>query len=180
MGNEYEVNGTATIRSGTGAAQALQDVGISYDGVTVATEIIRVPIHTDEYGGPEGVPAEFQYLGELAHIRAELIYWDPDVLSKLLAGQISGTWGTTLSIGQVLGLLTGANAAYHRLAILCPGATITRGFDWPRAFLKSAPRKIGTRVTRVQCEWYAWQGGTGTGTSGAASGTVWMDRNPTA
>lgn len=173
MATQFEVNGTATIQTGTGATGALQDLGVTFDGCTVAIEIIRAPIYTDAFGGPEGTVADHQYLGEFAHVRAELIFWDNAVFDKIWGAQFditagTGTGpGTTIEIGSILGQLSGSNRGYHRLVILSPIAT--RPYDWARAFLATSPRKVGTRVTRIQCEWYCWQ-------QASAAGTIWFDR----
>lgn len=84
MANEvFQVHGECHVRVGTGAAGALEDLGISVDGVRVQIEDHVDPIMTDGTG--PRVPRDEQSFLQTANITIQLVYFVPATLTKLRA-----------------------------------------------------------------------------------------------
>ena len=51
MAITIQVDGPALIRTGTGAADALESLGFTVNGVTITQQIYRADVYSDENGG---------------------------------------------------------------------------------------------------------------------------------
>ena len=94
--------GPARIRVDTGAANALEELGYSAEGVTIREEARRLDVPGDENGGSEGVPIDIQYLGQIHFVTFELTKYDELILDKLTPRIYGGTAGTEGTIGTLL------------------------------------------------------------------------------
>lgn len=101
MARSIIVPGTATIKVNTGSAGALETLGVTINGARIEEEVLTVPVPSDENGGDEGPPLDFQYLGEIHRVSLELVSYDMAVLAKVLA-QKGGTEGQQLTAGTLL------------------------------------------------------------------------------
>lgn len=168
MAKVIHVNGEALIRTGTGAANALEDLGVSLDGVTITLHEHSDKIFTDTFG-PD-VPFDEQYFLMDATVRATLIFYDDAVLGHIRSRQ-SGTDGT---IGAA-GTLWGGGSKYFRVLILSP--TDSLPFNFPNARMEGGqPQKVGTKRTQWDVTFYAVPY---SGASGSSSGTVLFNRTTT-
>ncbi len=141
------VPGPVLVRSGTGSAGALEDLGYSVNGIDVDEEMRTLDVPGDEHGGEAGIPIEEQYLGEFHILRMELSRFDTAVLAKIGAKLRGGTTGTL----GTMGTLFGASGSYYRILLL--GAAVTRNYLACRPLRISAP--YGTRYLRVMAEFLA-------------------------
>lgn len=101
---QYHVFGPAVLQVGTGTTKALQSLGVTRSGMTVRVQQYYRGFMSD-VGGPE-VPVDHQFMGEVAHIRGELVDWKEDTLRLLRAfakAGLSGTDGTGVAIGTLVG-----------------------------------------------------------------------------
>lgn len=161
MARQIHVSGEAAIKTGTGSSSALEDLGVSVDGVEIAVRDHTEPIFTDTFG-PQ-VPFDEQQFLETALIRATLVFYDEAVMAKIRTktGSAEGTMGAA-------GALWGAGSFYYRLLVLSP--TASRPYNFPKARLLDAfPAKVGTRKTTIDCTWFAVPY---TGTAGATTSAV--------
>ncbi len=119
MALQLHVNGTAQIWSGTGTANALEQLGVSVDGVTIQLNTEYDEIFTDHYG-PK-VPYDLQYFLQDALIKCELVWYEQTVLYKWLTGTPGA--GLTLGVMGAAGNLAVQNALASRLLIKSTPAT---------------------------------------------------------
>lgn len=134
---------SALIKVNTGSASALESLGYSQNGVTISENPIVVPIPGDQGGGDEGIPIDFQTLGQTDTIRIELTKYDEAIADKI----------RTLARGSVTagnvptpGTLVFANTYYFRLLIL----TTNYIRNYPVVLFRE-PREInrGTRFSKA-------------------------------
>lgn len=141
------VPGPVLVRTGTGSASALEDLGYSVNGVEVDEEPIVIPVPGDQNGGDQGIPIDEQYLGEAQYIRMELTNFDAAVMAKIgakLKGETAGTLDT-------IGTLYAAGSLYYRVLLL--GTAFTRNYLACRPTRISAP--YGSKYLRQSVEFIA-------------------------
>lgn len=61
-------------------------LGITESGITISSQLMTHRISTDEYGGPEGPPAEILTLGGQASIQGTLVKWSSTGFNAMQAG----------------------------------------------------------------------------------------------
>lgn len=169
------VNGTGLIKVGTGASNALEDLGVPMDGATVEITEFENPVYND-VGGPE-TPVDYQYMGQLATIRVTIIDIVDSVQRKIrnrpftnpAASAVTPTDGESLPRGLMYGL--GARA--FKLSIASEWED-----PWYFPTVKVARQpisfKLGTVVTAWQYTFQAWPyiAPTVTGLASTASGSL--------
>jgi hypothetical protein len=162
---QIHVNGEARIRTGTGAAAALEFLGVSVDGVDISIREHTEPVHTDTFG--PSVPFDEQHFLQDAVISAQLVFYDEVVLAKI-RNRMSGTDGVQ---GEA-GALWGAGGKYFRLLILSPVEALP--WNFPTARLMDAFEvKIGTRRSIWNLRFYAKPY---TGVAGTSAGVPLYNR----
>lgn len=168
MAKTIHVNGEALVQGGTGGGSppALEDIGVSLDGVTITLRGQWDDVYTDTFG-PK-IPFDRQYFLEDAIIRAEMIFYDQTILNKWLGRFKGATPGT---MGQA-GALMGANAYFQPLVITSPSDSLL--WHFPSSYLVDQfEYKIGTRRTQVDLLFHALPY---TGTSGVTTAAVLYKR----
>jgi hypothetical protein len=171
MAMGLQVSGEAKVQTGTGASQALEDLGVPIaGGVRWRPRIHREPIYIDSTG--HKIPYAHSYQGEDGLVIAHLGVIDTAVLAKIMAVKINSTPGVMIDIGTILEGLTGANAAAHRLAVLSPQGNTP--LDFPSAFLLGEPTEInlGTDFSIFRLTWYYYL----PGQPGSQNGRILYDR----
>jgi len=98
----FHVNGEASIMSGSGAGNALEEAGVSVDGVEVEINTKYREVFVDT-NGPL-IPGDVQYFIQDAIIQADLIWFDWVVLNKWLIGApgLNVPLGTQAAAGSLL------------------------------------------------------------------------------
>lgn len=118
-GQSYHMQGAVVVYTGTGVANAGEQLGMTEDGVDIRIEEFLIPVKTDAAGE---APADFQKMGARARIRLRLVTYDDAVLQHVLsrgdrtaAGELStaGTLVHTNSYGFKVGLTGDTNATNH-------------------------------------------------------------------
>lgn len=122
MAVAIQVAGPVLIRTGTGSANALEDLGYSAEGVEIEENVRYLDVPGDQNGGSEGIPIDVQYLGQSDLIRFDLTKYDAAVMAKLTPRLKGGTAG---SIGTV-GTLWQASSSYFR--VLLTATNFTRNY----------------------------------------------------
>lgn len=138
--------GPALVRTGTGVAGALEDLGFSINGVQIIETVFESDVPGDQNGGEEGPPIDIQYFGQIDRIRMELSKYDEAVADKIRARLLGGTAGV---IGTA-GTLIAGSSVFYRLLIE-PTTT-------PRNYVAAIPREPievnrGTKYSRLILEW---------------------------
>lgn len=82
-------------------------VGITESGVSVSTQLMTHRLNSDEYGGPEGPPADILTLGATASIQGTLVKWNNAAYFALQAGLRGATPGRAPWPG--VGIYSGGN-----------------------------------------------------------------------
>jgi len=102
----YRVHGPVVLSVGTGANNALQDIGVSESGAQLRVTYHTRPVYSD-VGGPE-TPVELQDMGQSAKISMDLCSWNETYLQQLYirAGGANGqaaTYGDVTPRGRFIG-----------------------------------------------------------------------------
>jgi hypothetical protein len=148
------------LRTGTGSANALEDLGVSVDGIDIAITDYTEAIYTDSYGAD--VPFDEQQFLADAVVSGQLVFYDEAVLAKL-RGRPNAVDGQLGAAGQ----LWGAGGKYFRLLVASPTDV---PYNFLHARLQNAfSQKIGTRRTLWNVQFYCTPY---TGSSGSTTGTV--------
>lgn len=98
----YVVDGPVNVKLDTGAANALEQLGFSEDGVRVTENAFYSDVHTDQNGGTEGPPGDIQYFGEVHNVEMTLTRYDDVIVDKLLPKVRGGTVGATSTPGTLM------------------------------------------------------------------------------
>ena len=124
-------------------------LGYSEDGVRVNIRPFHDAVHSDDFGGRQGPPADEQMLAGLATIDVEMTKYVKAELDKLSSFQPGGTAGTFPPIGTF-------KRQDSKLASLIVGG-INDTWTFTRAGLKRAFEvNSGTRYRRYILGWECW------------------------
>jgi hypothetical protein len=163
MARAIHVNGECAVRTGTGAANALEDLGVTVDGADIDVMDHTVPIHTDTNGGPQGPPFDELYLPQDAEVTMQLVFFDEAVLAKIRF-RVQGTDGLMGPAGK----LWGGASNYFRLLLTSPIDTTPHNFPSAR-LTKSFSAKLGNRQTIWNLTFYCLAY---TGSAGSTAGNT--------
>lgn len=108
----YTQAGPLQIWVSTGSANAMELLGWTRGGIQITEQAFQVPLTSDVSGGPEGPPDDYQYLGEMHQIVAELARYDTAILAKL-ARRINAGVAT-----RTKGMLVACSTGYFRALFL--------------------------------------------------------------
>lgn len=153
-----QVAGPLEIWVGTGALNALEFLGWSINGATIEESPFIAPIASDDFGGDQGPPADYQVMGYQHRISLELHKYDPAVLAKLELfynqAALSSASGTA-----AVGMLLNCTPLTTRL-LLCSRTAIST-FTYVRNYtavqildpIEQSP--IGSQATRARLAFVA-------------------------
>lgn len=143
------VAGPVEIWVDTGASLALEFLGWSVNGVTIQQVAFHGPIHSDENGGDQGPPVDYQLFGQQHRISMELSKFQDTVLAKLEARYNPNTVAGNVGVGMLLG----CSAAMFR--VLLKGPSFVRNYP---ACLIPEPIEIspiGSQASRARVSFIA-------------------------
>ncbi len=156
----YIVNGPFYAQVGTGSVGALETLGVSVESGNIRIEPNKLAVPSDAAGR---VPADYQYMGDLATIDFTLTSMDPAVWAKVLKlASASATNGQSGSPGALIG--TGGFS--HSLYLpsqggadpwFFPTVTLTSPQNYPE----------GSESTKPRLSFQAWRFVPGTATTSA-------------
>lgn len=147
MAEAVVVAGAVLVKTGTGSANALENLGYSINGIQIRERVYTLDVPGDQNGGDEGPPIDRQYLGEVDLITMELSKYDVAVFAKLTPKLLGGTAGQTATPGT---LIFGASK-YYRL--LLTGAAFTRNYIGATLIGEPIEFNAGTKFSRLRIEW---------------------------
>lgn len=149
MAESIQVDGPCHVNVDTGAANALEELGFSINGVTITEIVFTSDVPGDQNGGDEGPPIDVQYFGEIHRIRMELSKYDELILDKVRPKLYGGTAGLTGTSGT---LIIGASKTFRLLLL-----TTNRVRNYPTSMLRETPMELnkGTKFTRMIIEFEA-------------------------
>lgn len=147
MAEQIHVPGACLIKVNTGAANALELLGYSENGVFITEETYFGDVPGDQNGGDEGPPIDVQYFGEIHRVRMELSKWDSAIAAKVLPVLKGGTEG---AVGTAGSLMAAGSLAYR---LLLHTTNLPR--NYLLAFLRGQPKEInkGTKYSRLVLNW---------------------------
>lgn len=157
MAATYNVAGACLVRTGTGSAAALEDLGYSIDGITIDEQVLQGDVPTDLNGGTEGPPGDIQHFGHIHVVTMALSKYDPAVWAKVISA-VRGETGGTQSVAA--GTLLFSGSYYYRLLLTASGFT--------RNYLAAIPRlqksvNAGSKFSTATLSWQCH----------AISGVIW-------
>lgn len=141
------VHGACEVQVGTGSAGALESLGWTIDGPDEEYEPFYAEVKGDQNGGQEGPPIEWQYLGELVHLRLELSRFNPAIFQKLQAIERGGTAGV---IGTPGDLMFGSGK-YTRVLLNSPTSPV----NFPTCIINRATYQRRTKYSQPTLEFTA-------------------------
>lgn len=150
MALQLHVPGTIHAFGGTGNAGALEELGVSEDGVTMSINTKYQPVYTDHYG-PE-VPYDYQIFLQDVDIEIPLIWYEKTVLYKWLLGAPAQPGPTIGNMGFAGDLVVQNGFAVRLLLKVTPplagGLTgVEDCWNFPRAILmEPAKVKLGVKL----------------------------------
>jgi hypothetical protein len=125
------------------------DLGYSEDGFSVRVEPFFDKVHSDDFGGRAGPPADEQLLAGIAIIEGDFTKYVKAEMDKLSSFQKGGTAGVFPNIGSFVrqdGLLA---------ELVLDG--VNDDWTFPRALIRRAFEvNKGTRYSRYRVGWEAW------------------------
>lgn len=110
------VAGPCEVWVDTGTSRVLEFLGWSLGGITIEELAYHSPIHSDENGGVQGPPVDFQLFGHQHRISMELSKFQESVLAKLDPRYNPETTAGSVGVGMLLGCAT----ATFRLLLKAP------------------------------------------------------------
>jgi len=110
------VAGPCEVWVDTGVDRALEFLGWSVGGISIEEQAYHTPIYSDQNGGDQGPPSDYQLFGHLHRIAMELSKFQDAVLSRLSPRINPAT--LTSNVGP--GMLVGCSAATFRLLLKAP------------------------------------------------------------
>lgn len=151
---------------------SLSELGLSLDPISVSFEFFKDPLIVNAWGK---APVDMQTMNAIAHIRMELVHYDPSILDACVRSTLGGATnvnvGTVERAGKRLGAgdqLFSGNNFYVSLNIASPQGGIPWRF--PFSYLEENPYTLtlGTNRSTVVLNWTAitytfdpWGEGTG-------------------
>lgn len=164
MAVTIQVDGATQIFIAAPAAGSLEELGYTTDGCQIVEQLFTAEVHSDEFGGESGPPADIQYLGEMHIIRLNLSKYDEAVANKIRASSAGGTAGTPATRGT----LYRQDTKTWRLLIKTP----TRPRNYLCAIFRE-PREFnkGTKHSRLSVEAHCFE--STAPTPGAAGGVLY-------
>lgn len=149
MARAYHVDGPVLIKVGTGAAAALEELGVSEDGVDISLNLYSEPVMSDA-AGPR-VPVDLQRMGEDASITFRLTDFDLVILNKIKALAIGNA---TEGVGGAPGSLIGTGGSAYRVVL----TSADEPWRFTTCTLRNPQRhKMGTKYKTPAVEFYAWR-----------------------
>lgn len=143
----YMVNGTAFVYVGTGAANALELLGYTEDGVEQGVQEYKGQIITDLFG-PQ-VPQDFQDFGMTARLICPFIAMDRTILGKVMNRGDRTILGQLNTPGLVLGM---AGYAF-RIAI---ASTFDSPWSFYKCVLNTSATRLATKANPFRQEFFCW------------------------
>lgn len=113
--------GPVQIWTNTGVAGIFQYLGETRNGVTISQRRMNVDLKSDSSGGESGIPADFQWLGDIHEVELDLSRYNEAVLALIE----QGINATTQTLGE---LINCAGASYKVIII---------GTNFGRAYTKA-------------------------------------------
>lgn len=147
------VAGPVLVRTGTGSANALEDLGYSINGIRITEDVFMGDVPGDQNGGDAGPPIDVQYFGQVDRVELELNKYDSAVLAKIAPRLLGGTAGTTGTPGTLIA----GGTKYFRLLLTATNFTRNYLCAIPRAPIES---NWGTKfsVVRLVFDCHAFNG----------------------
>lgn len=148
MALTYHVTtGGVYLQVGTGAAGALETLGVPEDGIFIDITKHERPIHTD-VSGPE-VPADIQDFGISAVIRCSLIAYDLAVADRVERAAGQGAGGLLPAMGTLIG------TDDRSFAVAIASAT-DEPWNFPTAKVRTYSRKPSSERNKYDISFFAW------------------------
>lgn len=147
MAVTVNVDGPATVKTGTGTADALETLGLSINGIQIFEGAFFYDVPGDANGGDDGPPIALQFLGRIDRVRMELSSFDTAVADKVRRRlNDDGAVGDVATPGTILDATNNG----FRLLILPTNRPINYLFAIPRE-----PMEInkGTKFSHLVIEW---------------------------
>lgn len=167
MAMQLHVSGEARVRTGTGAANALEDLAVCVNGVTITFSPNNEDVIVDTFGPT--TPFDIQQFLATATIEAEMVFFDEGVWERAVQRSMANaSWGTMPPAGTLLG----QSGSLFRVLVLSPYEGIP--YNFPACYIAdSMTIPIGTRRTLPKVTFKAIPY---TGLAGTSSGAVLVNR----
>lgn len=127
-------------------------LGYTRDGARIRLEPKWGDVHSDDYGGAGGAPADSQLLGALAHVTCELTKYDVAEIRKLTAFGEDPASATAFTLPTLGTLVRQENKTQ---TLLLDG--VNEDWTFSTAFVRQAIEvNKGTRFSTLMCGFECW------------------------
>lgn len=99
MAIQHVVDGPQLIKFGTSGAEV--SLGYTHDGARIRIQESTIDVHSDDWGGAGGAPADRQLLGLRAFVTCEMTKYDRALVEALTSFIKGGTAGTMSAFGTL-------------------------------------------------------------------------------
>jgi len=142
------VAGPISVWANIGAASALTQLGWTLNGINIEAIGFISPIHSDENGGEQGPPIDFQLMGQQHRITLELS--KPVMTAMALLEPFYNPNTSSANIG--VGMLLGCSTAWFRLLLMSPGGgtAFVRNYPYCTILEPIDYSPIGSQATRAR------------------------------
>lgn len=146
------VAGPLQVWVGTGAAVALEFLGWTINGASITEQPFISPLASDDYGGDQGPPSDYQLFGTQHQIRLEFLKYQSSVAAKLelFYNQVALATATgTAAVGMLLGC-TPLTTRVLLLAGTAAAPTYVRNYPLAQIIEPLTYDPIGSQASRLQ------------------------------
>lgn len=148
MAISYHHFGPCYVQTGTGAASALETVGVTVAGAEIEL-MSYVDFIKSDVGGPH-VPVDLQDMAQVAVVRCPLVSYDATVLDKILKRSNS----TTVGLAPAAGRIVRKNSHSYRLLL---ASATDNPWNFPCAYsINQFNQRPGTEHQKPQVQWFCW------------------------
>ena len=136
MAIEHFFAGPATVSvqtrtPGTGVLSTAFDLGINREAIPIIVTPSMLDVPSDDFGGPDGVPADVQYMGAIANIQLSLTKFDKAHVDSFLTGYTwdDGGANDTQTAGVLPPFGVFARQNYYFFSMTLTSAYVVRTFE---------------------------------------------------
>ena len=129
----------------TGSSNALEFLGWTTNGASIEQTAFQTPVFSDENGGEQGQPVDYQLFGNQHRVSLELSKFQSAVLAKLDA-----RYNPAVDAGDIgVGMLLNCTSGKFRLLLWAPNFVRNYPNSYVLEPIEQSP--IGSQYTRARC-----------------------------
>lgn len=141
------VGGPLEIWVDTGAANGMEFLGWTANGAQIEEIGFHSPIVSDQNGGDQGPPVDYQFFGLQHRVTLELTKFQSTVVAKVGARYNPNTSSASVGVGMLLGCV----GAQFRLLLKSTTGNFIRNYLGAVVLDPVDYSPVGSQATRIRC-----------------------------